>query len=507
MKKIIILFNPSENGYAQEKLFLQKSAQERAFDWAQSIEDCSVIETVSYKDILKENKTSTLLMLNKIEELAKKHSADYVIFAWSDCPFLNKTLTKKLIEYHENYKAEYIFAEGFPYGLAPEIIHASTVSVLKELVESRDNLKNLTVERDFLFTAIKAEINSFEIETFMADEDWRYLRLQLCCNNKRNTLACDRLFDIAEDAIEDAHALSAFAETCSSVQRTLPAFYNIQIHSVPFQTLSYEPVFGDEIMEVEKFRKVMSKIHSFSDDSVVSLSFLSDPIYHTDFIEFVKIVIDTKNTSLVIETDGLGLTSDVITSIATIVGENSVLATGQRKINWIIRLDSCDEELYKKIHINSNDGDYSKVLENIQLLKKDFPNAVYPQFTRMNSNEHQLEGFFRMWAKDTTGELIVQKFDHLSQKLPDVRPADLTPAKRYPCWHIKRDMNILANGNVARCKAAAFSQDPKGAIIGNAFEEDLATIWARGEKTFINQLDKKYEGQCENSDEWYTFNF
>ncbi len=507
MKKIVILFDPQENEYSQEKLFSQKSAQERAIEWAQSIEHCEAVEIISASDISIDSQRNTGTMLESMATVAQKHSADYVIFAWIDCPFLNKELTTHLIAYHENYKAEYTFAEGFPYGLAPEVINTSTLSVLKDLVNLRENLRNIRVERDFLFTVIKSEINSFEIETYMADEDWRYLRLQLCCNNKRNTLACDRLFDIAEDDIEDAHAISSFAETCSSVQRTLPAFYNIQVYSVPFQTLSYEPVFGEGVMKKEQFEKLVSKIQKFSDDSVISLSFLSDPLYHDDFIDFVRLVLETKNTSLVLETDGITITQEIIDTISSLLGENTIQSTGQRKLNWIVRVDASDEEMYKKSHMTSVDGDYTKVLENIALLKASFPHAVYPQFTRMNSNEHQLELFFRRWVKDTSGELIVQKFDHISQILPDVRPADLTPVKRYPCWHIKRDMNILANGNVVRCKAAAFAQETEGSVLGNVFEEELQTIWTRGEKTVIDQLNGNYKGQCGKSDEWYTFNF
>ncbi len=496
---------PLESGYAQEKIFSQESAIDRAINWANSLDDCVAVETIYEKDLLENGTSRVRLLLEAINSVATTHSAVYTIFAWADCPFLNKELTNNLVEYHEKYRAEYTFAEGFPYGFAPELIHTSTLSILSELVATRDGLRNAVIARDSLFNVIKVEINSFEIETFMADEDWRYLRLQFCCNNKRNSLACERLFDIADD-YSDAHTVSALAESCSSIQRTLPAFYAIQIHSVPFQTLSYEPAYGEGIMELKSFEKLVSKIQQFSDDAIISLSFLSDPLYHENFLDFVKIVLESKNTSLIIETDGLNITQETIQSIATMLGKNEIQKTGQLKLNWIVKIDANDEDSYKKAHLTAKDGDFLRVLETVQALKTAFPSAVYPQFTRTNANEQQLEGFFRKWTNDGSGQLIVQKFDHISGMLSDERPADLTPAKRYPCWHIKRDMCILANGTVVRCKAAAFNQNAE-VILGNTFEEELATIWARGEINLIRQLDKNYKGQCEKSDEWYTFNF
>ncbi len=506
MKNMVILYNPSQDGHEHKKLFNSKSAVECANDWARSI-NANLIENIFFDDISVNGSANLVLFLEKLSAVLEKNSTEYAIFAWADCPFLNKNLTEKLIEYHETYKAEYTFAEGFPYGLAPEIIHSGTVKILLNLAKTK-GFEDASIERDSLFAVIKTDINSFEIETYIADHDWRYLRLQLCCSNKRNTLACERLFDIAENELQDAHALSFAAEKSSSVQRTLPAFYNVQIFSSTNIQTVYEPSLGDFTMDIEAFSKLVSKIEKFSGDAIISLSFLSDPLYHRNFLQFVKEVLAHKNLSVLIETDGIQLTEQIIQEVKSLVDGNNVRSNGQRSLNWIIRLDANDSEMYNKVHLKPLvSTDFDKAVNAVELLKEHFPHSVYPQLVRMNCNEEQLEGFFRKWTSDATGELIIQKFDSLSGLLEDMRPADLSPAKRYTCWHIKRDMNILADGTVVRCKAAAFAQDKDVAVLGNAFEEELSTVWARGDVNLVNQLQGKYTGQCGESDEYYTFNF
>ncbi len=505
MKQMVILYSPSKDGFGHEKLFNNFSANERASEWASQFN--GPVTSINASDVVLKEKTNLILLLEKMLEILEKNKADYAIFAWADCPFLNKGISDKLIEYHETYKAEYTFAEGFPYGLAPEIIHTGTVNILLNLAKT-NGFENATVERNSFFEVIKTDINSFEIETFISDHDWRYLRLQLCCSNKRNTLACERLFDIAESDIHDANALSFIAEKSSFVQRTLPAFYNVQLYSSAKLQTVYEPSLGDDEMKIEDFEKLITKIEQFSDDAVVSLSFLGDPMYHKDVLLCIKAVLKCKNLSVLIETDGLNISDETIENIQKIVGDNPVRANGQRTLNWIIRLDATDSDKYNKVHLkDASSKEFEKALIITSKLKQSFPHAVYPQFVRMDCNEDQLEGFFRTWTQDGTGDLIVQKFDYLSGLLDDVRPADLSPAKRYACWHIKRDMNILFDGTVVRCKAAAFADDKDNSILGNAFEEDLHTVWARGEKNLVNQLEGKYLGQCGVSDEYYTFNF
>ena len=134
----------------------------------------------------------------------------------------------------------------------------------------------------------------------------------------------------------------------------------------------------------------------------------------------------------------------------------------------------------------------------------------------MKCNENQLEHFFRQWKADGSGNLIVQKYDPVSGFLKDERTADLSPAVRTPCWHIKRDVCVLSDGSVPRCKAAVFAAgsgshcavgSETSGFYGNVFTEELQTLWERGTFKLQEQLDGIYSDQCGTSDEYYTFNF
>lgn len=508
MKKLTVLYLPSNEGHACEKLFDGTSAFERAKNWVNSADNSGAFEIIMQSDLQSNNQPATFpALLHKIDEYLQKHDAHYVVFAWGDCPFLNKNLTEKLIEYHTSYRAEYTFAEGYPYGFAPEIIDAGTLRLLCKLAESKDNAELLPIDRESFFSLIKTDINSFEIETVISDIDWRYLRLKFCCDTKRNMQSCVTLYEQTRD-FTDVHSLSLVAEQSAKVQRTLPAFYNIQLFSC--RTAIYDPPVEQGATDFMQFQTLLADIATFSDDAVISLSFLGDPLYHKDFLQCAKAVLQYENFSLLIETDALCFTPEIGKSIQAIVGDNALRKTGERAVNWIIRLDASNESLYQDIHIDNHcveDFSLAKAEKATEILKTMFPGAVYPQTVRMKCNEEDLESFFRKWKMHEKGEVIVQKYDYISGLLSDERPVDLSPAKRYACWHIKRDMNILADGSVVRCKAGAFKTSEAGAVLGNAFSEPLDVIWARGEKNLTDQLNGHYKGQCGESDEYYTFNF
>jgi len=127
---------------------------------------------------------------------------------------------------------------------------------------------------------------------------------------------------------------------------------------------------------------------------------------------------------------------------------------------------------------------------------------VHAQAVRMKENEEPLEEFYKAW-KARTGKVIVQKYDHFCGLLPDRRVADLSPLKRFPCWHLKRDLAVLIDGRVPLCREDVGLTHP----LGNVFEEDLASIWGRAEAFYLSHLREEYPQLCSACDEYYTFNF
>jgi spiro-SPASM protein len=124
------------------------------------------------------------------------------------------------------------------------------------------------------------------------------------------------------------------------------------------------------------------------------------------------------------------------------------------------------------------------------------------QAVRLKESEDQLEDFYRHW-KEKTEHVIIQKYDHFCGYLPERKVTDLSPLKRFPCWHIKRDLVVRLDGSVTVCREDL----DRSHVLGNAFEEDLSEIWDRGDTWYLRHLDEDYPELCKNCDEYYTYNF
>lgn len=521
MKTLIILFAGSACEYSCKQVFDGKASYECALDFASTIPDVEQIvvldsnatpkeisnatlsvEKLSFKHIYRENWTIESLF-KTMQELSTGFEA--VIFAFIDSPFYDIELTKELIQTHRQNGAEYTFADGYPIGVVPEILHTGILPLLASL--SKDNQD--AVARDVIFGLIKKDINSFEVETLISKKDWRCLRLTLACDTKRNTLQCERLFELKKYAPNES--LGSLAETNPRVLRTLPSFYAMQIavdcsgacNFCPYPQAA-ERAYGKKLgdchlyMNFEQFAKLVKKIYDFSSDAVISLSLWGEALRHPHLTDFIQEVLKYPSLSLLIETTGENLTKEKIAQIAKIVNDAKPRTNGEMPLNWIVSLDAIDSERYRALH---GVDAFTSAVESVFALNEAFPKAVYPQFLRMNENEDQLEAFFRTW-KEKVGTVIIQKYDSFCGALKERKVADLSPVNRNPCWHLRRDMYILVDGSVPQCRESLLD-----GICGNAFSQDLSLVWEQNALRFAKQLERQYEGLCEHCDEYYTFNF
>jgi spiro-SPASM protein len=172
--------------------------------------------------------------------------------------------------------------------------------------------------------------------------------------------------------------------------------------------------------------------------------------------------------------------------------------TLSRSPTWIVSLDATNEELYRMLRGNGFAEAHRSAEELISL----FPAHTWVQAVRMKENEDDLEKFFKSW-KTRTENVIVQKYDSFSGLLPDRKVADLSPVRRFPCWHLKRDMVVLLDGTVPLCKEDVHA----GIRLGNAFDEDLGLIWDRAQEVYRSHISGVYPGICAACDEYYTYNF
>ena len=532
MKNIVVLFADSLRIF--DLVSNRMCSFEKSLAWGCKVPECAKIfvftdekiaarcrcffstpEITEKAEIITRPSWNVFELLTCMHECCTKSACRNIVYAWADCPFLNEKLTLEMLETHEKYLAEYTFADGYPYGFAPEIINCGTASIIAALSVKEGlphKIGTERVSRESIFTAMKGDINAFEIETVISPVDWRMYRLNFSVGKKENFLACKKLAEISSSD-DSASQLSEKAVKCAGILRTVPGFYNIQIEKKVRGKCLYNPYF--EILEqnaelqeklvsmpFEKFSSLVKQIAEFSETAVISLSLWGEPLYHPQLPQFISEVLKYPGLSVFIETSGDSLTEEKACEIAKIVDSCAPRSNGWQPVMWIVFTDAVTAEKYSEIHFTNG---FASALNSISILEKHFKGCVYPQFVRMNENEEQLESFYRFWSRKESpsgGALIIQKYNDFAGFLPKRSPCDLSPVERCLDWHLRRDMVILCTGDVMPYKESLFDGS-----IGNVFEENLESIWRKGDSLMEGQLAGKYDEISGKYDEYYTFNF
>jgi len=442
---------------------------------------------------------------------------DLTYFAWADCPFLDPELAKRLADRHLSYAAEYSYADGWPYGIAPELLSPGTAAILSKILSDGDNGP---VERDALFSVIQKDINAFDIETEISSVDLRCHRLRLCADSKRNLLLLRRFI---QDTVPDTAAIERVIAEKPEILRTLPAFYPVQVYGGCPQACVFCPwpktgaiTERRDFMEAERFDSLLEKIAAFSGDAVIDLSLWGELSLHPQKMELIEMVLRRPELDLIIETSGLGWKDDEIQKCAELA-KSAAPGKNKFRLSWIVSLDTADPARYREIR----GAGFAEANDFAKKLLALFPKDAYVQAVRTAGAEDDIEKFYRSWKEITpnTSNIIIQKYDDFCGFMPRKQASDLSPVQRQPCWHLMRDMPVLIDGTVPLCREQIANGN--GAInIGNVFTEPganaganaLEVIWERGRRFYTEQAGqtpdgKKYDSLCAGCDEYYTYNF
>ena len=440
---------------------------------------------------------------------------DLVYFAWADCPLLDPALAEALAERHIRYAAEYSYADGWPYGFAPELLSPSTAGILAKIIGDDDG----PVERDALFSVIQKDINAFDIETEISPVDLRPYRLSLTTDSKRNRLLVSR---IKEAALVSAADAETFIREKPELLRTLPAFFNIQVSAACPQTCSFCPwpthgTPAGAFMPKDAFAALLDKIADFAGDAFISISLWGEAALHPEKLDLIKSVLSRPALSLLVETSGIGWKPEELAELSAASSQAAPRQNHQAPLSWVVSLDAHDPERYREIR----GPGFAEARACAKKLLELFPRDAYVQAVRVSGFEDDIEQFYRSWKGEDLPQqvidagrkdgrfIIIQKYDDFSGALPGLQASDLSPVKRRPCWHIQRDMNILLDGSVPCCREdlAALKGNGDKPLWGNAFSEDLNVIWERGAALYREHCASEYKGICANCDEYYTYNF
>lgn len=420
---------------------------------------------------------------------------DDICYYFADCPLLDSRLASRMLGNHRRYFAEYTFADGYPLGLAPEILRVDAVPRLASLAGTFPDLAAAAPGRETLFGIIQKDINAFDLETELAPTDQRLLRASLTADCERNARLVEALL---ARGVSDAESATAALAADPQILRTLPAFFNVQIVGACPQACSYCPypvLAGDPrklggTMPVERFHDLLERIARFAHDAHVSISLWGEPALHPEIERLVADACRQPGIRLVVETSGVGWRPGSLAAIAAAVGAATPA--------WIVSLDAATAGVYAGLR---GDGFAEAAATAAELLSL-FPRSTHVQAVRMKENEEDLEAFYRDW-KRRTELVIIQKYDAFAGLLPDRRVADLSPLARFPCWHLRRDMAILLDGTVPLCREDLRAEHS----LGNAFTDSLAAIWERGARAYARHVQGDLPGICGRCDEYYTFNF
>ena len=440
---------------------------------------------------------------------------DLTYYVWADCPFLDPELAGKIAERHLSYAAEYSYADGWPYGFAPEVLSPGTAAVLAKILGD----DNSPVKRDSLFSVIQKDINAFDIETEISPVDLRCHRLNFCADSKRNMLLLKRFIDVAGNVIPDTSAVERIIAEKPEILRTLPAFFPVQVFGgcpqscsvCPWPKVSKKTVTERrDYMEINVFESLLDKIAAFSGDAVISLSLWGELALHPQKIEFVEAVLRRPELALVIETSGIGWKKEELERCLDLAGKAAAVIRNNAlpPLSWIVSLDSDDPARYREIR----GAGFAEAKECAKKLFSLFPKDTYVQAVRTVGAEDDIEKFYRTWKETApnTANIIIQKYDDFCGLFEKKQASDLSPVKREPCWHLMRDMPVYIDGMVPLCREQITSNAAGGAdgiTLGNIFSEPLEVIWERGLKFYAEHCVKKYENKCAECDEYYTYNF
>ena len=410
-----------------------------------------------------------------------------ILFAHLDQPFLNVELTNRLLDRHARYHADYTFADGYPAGLAPEVVSGRALGYLRELAQGSG-----PVSRDTLFAIVQKDMNRFDIETELSRRDQRLLRLTLAVDTRANLAVCRALADGAPERIDE---WPAHVEANRPAHRSLPRFVNVQVIEQEVQQLAYSPYPGvrpdvlapGEIMAAGQFDRLVSELHAFSPEAVVSISLWGEVGLHPEVRALVRAVTSRPPLGLVVETSGVGWPAR---------GRDALFADARALV--IVGLDTNDPGRYREIRGNGFQEAVGFATGAIAAMG----DRAHVQAVRSDVTEPTLESFYREW-KARTDHVIIQKYDWFSGVLPDRRVGDLAPVVRFPCWHLQRDMTVLIDGRVPLCR-----EDLKcERLLGNVFKSSIEAVWAAGREPYQEHSAGIYTGLCGQCDEYYTFNF
>lgn len=431
-------------------------------------------------DIFLESGILTAKALKIITESVEKY--DNIVICHSNALFLDKALTRQIIAAQTHSIADFTFYEYFPEGLAPFAINYGTCKKIS-LWMSTDSTPYEHYKIPYF---LKKDLNQYDTEILIAPEDFRFIKESFFLENKRNQALLERVksywisaFDLRNFLNEHGKWLTyypSFVNISLTNQRNNLAIFHYREQSPSF-FLRYETLklFLDSLKDLNPHLTIQ-----FTQQD-------GEPFLHPEIKNILTLMKDYSNFQFFLETSGAFLEPFV-----DLIKEIPHLST-------IIFIGASTSELYQKVH---GADDFTRVEKNIDKLLNQCPEKTYLQYIRMTVNESDIALFLDRW-KFCEQQIIIAQYNDFAKKMDPLKVVDLSPLKRFPCFHLQRELFLDFEGLLRLC-----SQDIEKKFVAIPFinSQDIENMIHQGAEEYQNHLRGEYFSLCQECDIWYQFN-
>jgi|GEM_PF-197281 len=446
--------------------------------------------------------------MSLLKKIFSDKDVESVYYLDSIYPVGDATLSLKLREIHEEYAADYSFIENTPPGLTGVYFNRSLFEAMQIETEEQDEKTGIGQSLPDSLPAtlreyVEKNINHFHVEIHYEHPDLRLLRLDFSGRTPRSMESSLHVFEKIGPSSDYYLELEKLYRDNPGLLRHRPSYLELEIfggceYACTFCARQYAETPAPQAMTPEDINSILSYTQSAYGDTSVALGGQGEPLEHPRACEIINLFLSEKSIpAVILETNGKYL--DKIFSVF----EHPEI----RKLRIVINFNSVIN--YDKIH-GSLPGDRDIVLGNLQksveiLSKKDksLPRNIYLQTLKILENEKELDEIYDLADKHGVSFLL-QKYNSFAGLMPEKRVSDMTPLERFFCWHLRRDLFIRADGNVAFCKQDVQNRRTRGNIRTAGLEE----IWETARNDWENNYRGNYpsEPDCQQCDEYYTFN-
>lgn len=420
-------------------------------------------------------------------------------------PLLDLAVTQKLYGIHAEYRADISYAENMPPGMALNFVS-------RDLLESLDIMEAKDVDLSSgIRPFVEKNINQFHAEVHYEEPDLRLLRLDFSLASRRSLVKTAAFLNklkekSAPQALENPYAqLQTMLQVSPELLHTFPSYIEIEFSANAEAKSYFSPlsVIEQPAAKLSRphFQKIIDYIATGYGDTSVCASGLGEPMEHPEAVDFLRDLLEEQSIRYVfVETNGIYLEK-----LRPLAGHASA-----GKLRVIVMLNSL--ERYEELS-GSPKASLVAVKKGIQSLVADLNAAgknaaemIYLQALKVEENEAEIDALYAL-AEELGVSFLLQKYNRYAGLLPERRVSDMTPLERYSCWHLRRDLFIRANGEIAFCKQTVDPKKP--AARGNLSKDLLPDIWAAQKADFALNYQGKYPAHlpCANCDEYFTFNF